>query len=264
MSFRGGIPLLSVTNLSVRYAGSESDALSNINLSFENREFVCILGKSGSGKSTFIRCINGLQKPTKGEVFYKNQSLSNLSENELRIVRREMGMIFQHFNLIPRLTVMQNVLTGTFGYRSTFKNLLGWFSQEEIDRAKQAIEDVELSSQMNRRVEQLSGGQKQRVGIARALLQKPNVFLGDEPVSSLDPGTSTRIFTLLQEIHQRHNLLTIINVHDVELAKRFATRLIALKEGEVVFDGSPNEFSDKEFNLIYHSRSEEVKELVYS
>jgi phosphonate transport system ATP-binding protein len=260
--------MLYVTNLSVRYPGSESEALSNINLSFENQEFVCILGKSGSGKSTFIRCLNGLQKTTNGEVYYKNHSLSTLSEKDLRLVRREMGMIFQHFNLVPRLTVLQNVLTGMFGYRSTFKNLVGWFSQAEIERAKQAITDVELTNQTTRRIEQLSGGQKQRVGIARALLQEPKVFLGDEPVSSLDPGTSTRIFTLLQEIHKRHELLTIINVHDVELAKRFATRIIALKEGKVIFDGSPSEFGEREFDLTYHSEThsgrEEVRELVYS
>lgn len=256
--------MLQVTNLSVRYPGSETEALSDINLSFEGHEFVCILGKSGSGKSTFIRCINGLQQPTDGAVYYNDKSLSKLSEKELQIVRREMGMIFQHFNLIPRLTVMQNVLTGLFGYRSTLKNLIGWFSQAEINRANQAIADVELTDQMNRRIEQLSGGQKQRVGIARALLQEPKVFLGDEPVSSLDPGTSTRIFALLQKLHERHGLLTIINVHDVELAKRFATRIIALNDGKVIFDGSPSEFTDREYDQTYHLAGEEIKELVYS
>jgi phosphonate transport system ATP-binding protein len=245
--------MLKVNNLSVRYPGSEHEALSNVNVSFNEGEFVCILGKSGSGKSTLIRCMNGLQKPTHGEVYWNTNSLSTMSEKQLMTVRREIGMIFQHFNLVPRLTVLQNVLTGMFGYRSTFKNLIGWFSDEEVKRAKQIIADVELTDQINRRVEQLSGGQKQRVGIARALLQGPKVFLGDEPVSSLDPGTSSRIFTLLQEMHNRHNLLTIINVHDVELAKRFATRIIALKDGEIIFDGLPKAFTEQEFHHTYHS-----------
>lgn len=247
--------MLEVKNLSVRYPGGDQNALSNINASFHKNDFVCILGKSGSGKSTFIRCINGLQKPTSGEVYWNNHKLSSLSKDQLRIVRREMGMIFQHYNLVPRLSVLQNVLTGMFGYRSTFKNLLGLFSTEEVDRAKQVISDVELSDQIYRRVEHLSGGQKQRVGIARALLQQPKIFLGDEPVSSLDPGTSKRIFTLLQEMHKKHNLLTIINVHDVELAKQFATRVIALKDGAVIFDGKPEAFSVDIFNHTYHAET---------
>ncbi|WP_099158271.1 MULTISPECIES: phosphonate ABC transporter ATP-binding protein [Virgibacillus] len=253
--------MLKVNNISVRYPGGERDALSNVNVSLIEGDFVCILGKSGSGKSTFIRCINGLQKTTRGEVLWNNTSLSTLADKQLMTVRREIGMIFQHFNLIPRLTVFQNVLTGTFGYRSTFKNLVGWFSREEIKRAKQIIADVELTDQINRRVEQLSGGQKQRVGIARAMLQNPKVFLGDEPVSSLDPGTSNRIFTLLQKMHNRHNLLTIINVHNVELAKLFATRIIALKDGEVIFDGLPEAFTEQEFHQTYHSTSVKTKVL---
>ncbi|WP_163539094.1 phosphonate ABC transporter ATP-binding protein [Gracilibacillus sp. YIM 98692] len=245
--------MLNIKNVSVQYDNSQEKALSDINLSFNNGEFVCILGKSGAGKSTLIRCINGLQKPTHGEVYWQDQPLSKMNEEQLRQVRRKMGMIFQHFNLIPRLTVIQNVMTGTFGYRSTFKNLIGWFTDDEIKRAKQIIDDVGLMTQIDRKVEQLSGGQKQRVGIARALLQQPAVFLGDEPVSSLDPGISNHIFQLIQEMHHRLQLLTIINVHDVELAKRYATRLIALKDGKVVFDDIPEKFDDDKFHLTYGS-----------
>lgn len=250
--------MLELKDLSVRYPGGQQDAISAINLSFEKGDFVCILGQSGSGKSTLIRCINGLQKPTAGEVYWKEKPLTRMKEEQLRIVRREMGMIFQHFNLVPRLSVLQNVLTGLFGYRSTFKNLIGWFTDEEVKRAKKIIADVGLVDQTNRRIEQLSGGQKQRVGIARALLQQPAIFLGDEPVSSLDPGTSSHIFNLMQEMHDRLELLTIINVHDVDLAKRYATRLIALKDGKIIFDDSPAAFNDQVFFDTYHSETNKL------
>jgi phosphonate transport system ATP-binding protein len=253
--------MLEIKDLSVQYHDSDLAALHSINLKFQKGEFVCVLGKSGAGKSTLIRCINGLQEPSSGDIIWKDQSLSSLSEEELRKLRREMGMIFQHFNLIPRLTVLHNVLTGLFGYRSTLKNLLGVFNEEEKNRAKQVIHDVGLTDQMNRKVERLSGGQKQRVGIARALLQQPEVFLGDEPVSSLDPGTANHIFNLLQKMHNRHQLLTIINVHDVSIAKRYATRIIALKEGKVVFDDVPEAFQEEQFDLTYHSTPDEKDKL---
>ncbi|MFE8699368.1 phosphonate ABC transporter ATP-binding protein [Cytobacillus sp. FJAT-54145] len=245
--------MLEVNNLVVRYPGSHHNALSSINLTFDQGDFICVLGKSGAGKSTFIRCLNGLQLPTSGEVIWDGQTLSNRNEEQLRKIRREMGMIFQHFNLVPRLSVLQNVLSGMFGYRSSLKNLIGWFSEEELNQAKQMIDEVGLKDFMNRRVEHLSGGQKQRVGIARALVQNPRVLLGDEPVASLDPGTSNRIFTLLKEMHNRHNLLTVINVHDVTLAKRYATRVIAFKDGEVIFDGKPEYFSNKEYEETYEA-----------
>ncbi|ASN04789.1 phosphonate ABC transporter ATP-binding protein [Virgibacillus necropolis] len=250
--------MLELKNLSVRYQGNLQDALSTINLSFTQGEFVCILGKSGAGKSTLVRCINGLQKPTDGEIIWGSSTLSQMNEEQLRKVRKEMGMIFQHFNLVPRLSVLQNVMTGMFGYRHTFKNLVGWFTKEEIDQAKQVIADVGLSDMIDRKVERLSGGQKQRVGIARSILQNPKLLLGDEPVSSLDPGTSIHIFNLLTEMHQRHGLLTIINVHDVELAKRYATRILALKDGEVSFDGKPEDFDEKEYDNTYVSSSNPV------
>ncbi|WP_085520657.1 phosphonate ABC transporter ATP-binding protein [Tuberibacillus sp. Marseille-P3662] len=247
--------MIEMNNMSVRYPGSHQYALRAINLSLKKGDFVCILGQSGAGKSTLIRCINGLQAPTDGQVNWDGQPLSNMKDEQLRKVRREMGMIFQHFNLVPRLTVLQNVLTGMFGYRNTFKNLLGWYTAEEKGLAKHVITDVGLTELMHRRVESLSGGQKQRVGIARAVLQNPEVLLGDEPVSSLDPGTSNHIFTLLKEMHQRHQLLTVINVHDVTLAKRYATRLIALKDGEMIYDGDPGGFTEQEYHETYESTS---------
>lgn len=243
--------MLQVNELSVKYPKSKENALTNVNFSFQKGEFICILGKSGAGKSTFIRCLNGLQRPTSGSVIWKDKDIFQLKEEELRMVRVEMGMIFQHFNLIPRLSVFQNVITGMFGKRAPFKNLLGIFSKEEKDFALEMIAQVDLSAHINKRVEALSGGQKQRVAIARALLQNPKVFLGDEPVASLDPGTANRIFSLLQSIHNQYKLLTIINVHDVVLAKQFATRIIALRDGKVVFDDHPENFTDATFDLVY-------------
>lgn len=243
--------MLKMENVSVRYPGSTQDALKDISLTFNKGDFICVLGKSGAGKSTFIRCINGLQAPSEGRIYWDGELLSGKREEELRIIRREMGMIFQHFNLVPRLTVMQNVLTGTFGYRSTVKNLVGWFTKEEIQQAKSVLADVGLSELSDRKVEYLSGGQKQRVGIARALLQRPRALLGDEPVASLDPGTSNLIFTLLKKMHNSRDLLSVINVHDVNLAKQYATRIIAFNQGEITFDGTPAEFGDKEYEKTY-------------
>lgn len=256
--------MIDMKHISVRYPGTRSNALSSICITLNKGDFVCVLGKSGAGKSTLIRCLNGLQKPTNGEVIWDGNPLSNLNDEQIRKLRRETGMIFQHFNLVPRMTVLQNVLTGMFGYRNTIKNLIGWFTSEEIKKSKQVINEVELSEFMDRRIEHLSGGQKQRVGIARSLMQKPRVLLGDEPVASLDPGTSNRIFSLLKEMHQRYQLLTVINVHDVSLAKRYATRIIALKDGEILFDGKPSEFTEKEYGETYDSPIKEDKLLAYT
>lgn len=243
--------MIKVENLSVKYVGSTVYALKNVSLNFDKGEFVCVLGKSGAGKSTLIRTFNGLQNPSSGKVYYQDLDLTNVNEQSLRKVRSEIGMIFQGFHLIPRLTVLHNVLTGSFGRRSSFKSLVGIFSAKELHDAKKQIARVELDEHINKRVEHLSGGQKQRVAIARALLQKPSVFLGDEPVASLDPGTSRRIFELLQKLHFDHELLTVINVHDVGLAKAYATRIIGLKDGVIVFDGKPEELTKEKQIEIY-------------
>ncbi|WP_096199608.1 phosphonate ABC transporter ATP-binding protein [Bacillus sp. FJAT-45350] len=243
--------MIRLQDVSVRYKGSKEDALKKLSLSFEKGEFVCVLGKSGAGKSTFIRCINGLQRPISGDVVIDKTSLSSLKEGNLRNVRQNIGMIFQHYHLIPRLSVLHNTLTGTFGKRPPWKNFLGIFTSGEKEKAYEALRAVELEDYHQRRVEALSGGQKQRVGIARALTQEPQIFLGDEPVASLDPSTASKIFQLLKKIHEERELVTIINVHDVQLAKRYATRVIAFKNGTLVFDGKPSELSDEVLDDIY-------------
>ncbi|MCF6137232.1 phosphonate ABC transporter ATP-binding protein [Alkalihalobacillus berkeleyi] len=243
--------MVKLENISVQYPESDHFAIKDLSLSMASGEFVCVLGKSGAGKSTMIRCLNGLQLPTGGHVYFEGNDITEYKERSLREVRTKMGMIFQHFNLIPRLTVLQNVLTGTFGKRNDWMNLIGYFSKEERSEAMRAIEAVELGAHVHKRVEHLSGGQKQRVAIARALLQKPKVFLGDEPVASLDPGTANRIFQLIKRIHEKHQLLTLINVHDVTLAKKYATRVIALKDGKLIFDGPPDQVSEEWLYNIY-------------
>lgn len=243
--------MLSISDLVVRYPKSKENAIDHVTLTLNKGEFVCVLGKSGAGKSTFIRSINRLKQPSSGLIKWDGTELTTLSEAKMRQVRTEMVMIFQHFNLIPRMTVFQNTLTGAFGHRPSYKNLLGIFTAEEKRRGIEALEQVGLTDHVNKRVEALSGGQKQRVGIARALLQSPKLILGDEPVASLDPSTSRKIFELLKKIHEERELLSIINVHDVNLAKEFATRIIAFRDGQLIFDGKPDEVDDKMFAYIY-------------
>ncbi|UCZ52447.1 phosphonate ABC transporter ATP-binding protein [Bacillus shivajii] len=243
--------MIKLENVTVRYPKAIEDALKNINVTFEKREFVCVLGRSGAGKSTFIRTINGLQPLTNGSVFIEGTDLHEQKEQVQRVLRTQMGMIFQHFQLIPRMTVRHNVLTGTFGRKKAYESLLGLFSTDEKNKAARYVQEVGLSSYIDQKIELLSGGQKQRVGIARALMQEPSIFLADEPVASLDPNTAKEIFELLQTIHNEKQLITIINVHDVSLAKQFATRIIGLKNGELIFDGRPSQFNEESYRLIY-------------
>lgn len=244
--------MLAISDLVVRYPKANENAIDHLSLTLKKGEFVCVLGKSGAGKSTFIRAINRLQPSSSGRISWDGVELTNLPEAKMRLVRAEMMMIFQHFNLIPRMTVFQNTLTGAFGKRSPFKNLLGVFSEKEKERGLDALRQVGLERHAHKRVEALSGGQKQRVGIARALLQDPKLILGDEPVASLDPSTSRRIFETLKNIHEERELLSIINVHDVNLAKEYATRIIAFRDGKLIFNGKPEEVDDRIFADIYH------------
>ncbi|WP_416151220.1 phosphonate ABC transporter ATP-binding protein [Salipaludibacillus sp. HK11] len=243
--------MLSIQNVSVTYPNETEKALSQLSFNIKQGEFVCILGRSGAGKSTFIRTLNGLQPVTEGSIHVKGANVRQLSEKETRKLRTGVGMIFQHFNLIPRLSVKQNVLTGRFGQKPAYQNFFGLFSKQELSLAEYYLKEVGLLNYAERRVEHLSGGQKQRVGIARAMMQEPFILLGDEPVASLDPNTSKNIFKLLTTLHEERGLTTVINVHDVDLAKKFSSRILGLKKGELVFDGQPNELTDAVYNEIY-------------
>lgn len=225
--------------------------LSHINLTINDGEFVSIIGLSGAGKSTLLRSINRLNDVTEGEITIDGVSLTKAGKKELRKIRRRIGMISQQFNLVKRSTVQKNVLSGRLGYYSTWKSILGLFSKEDYERTKDALERVDLQDKLHSRCDELSGGQQQRVSIARTLVQQADIILADEPVASLDPVTTQKIMKDLQNINTTLGKTVIVNIHSVELARSFSTRIIALKAGEIVFDGAPEELTDERLIAIY-------------
>ena len=225
--------------------------LKGIDLTIAGEGITAIIGPSGTGKSTLIRCINRLIEPTAGEILFQGMDLARLKGAELRMARRRIGMVFQEYNLVERLTVMENVLTGRLGYMSAFKAWLRKFTPEDIEDAFNLLDAVGLASFANQRADALSGGQRQRVGIARAVMQHPEILLADEPTSSLDPKTSVEIMELMANLAGKRNIPVIVNIHNVELAKRFCHRMIGMTGGKVVFDGSPAELTDENLKQIY-------------
>ena len=225
--------------------------LSHINLTINDGEFVSISGLSGAGKSTLLRSVNRLNDVTEGEITIDGVSLTKAGKKELRRIRRRIGMISQQFNLVKRSTVQKNVLSGRLGYYSTWKSILGLFSKEDYERTKDALERVDLQDKLHSRCDELSGGQQQRVSIARTLVQQADIILADEPVASLDPVTTQKIMKDLQNINTTLGKTVIVNIHSVELARSFSTRIIALKAGEIVFDGAPEELTDERLIAIY-------------
>jgi phosphonate transport system ATP-binding protein len=241
---------LSIKNLSKEYVRGRP-VLRGINLDFAGSGFTAIIGPSGTGKSTLIRCINRLVEPTAGAIVFEGRDLVALPRRELRLARRQIGMVFQEYNLVERLTVMENLLSGRLGYVTPFKAWLRRFPQSDIDDAFDLLEVVGLAGFANQRADSLSGGQRQRVGIARAVMQRPRLLLADEPTSSLDPKTSVEIMTLLRDLGRAKNIPVIVNMHDVELAKRFADRVIGMADGTVVYDGAPSALADAHLKTIY-------------
>lgn len=227
-------------------------ALKDINLIVESGEIVAVIGKSGAGKSTLLRCINRLIEPTDGEILFKGTNITKLKNRELRFMRREIGMIFQSFNLIQRSTVIDNVLNGRLGYMNTFKTMLGIFSNADRERAIKILKRLGLNENIiYKRADELSGGQQQRVGIARSLMQDPSLILADEPIASLDPVTSESIMEYICKICKEDGLTCLINLHQVEFAKKYATRIIGIKNGLKVFDDIPSSLTDKAIDYIY-------------
>jgi phosphonate ABC transporter, ATP-binding protein len=225
--------------------------LKNINLEIADGEFVSIIGLSGAGKSTLLRSINRLNEITEGNIVINNASITKANRKELRKIRRNIGMIFQQFNLVKRSSVQKNVLSGRLGFYSTFKSILGIFSKEDYHLVNDALARVGLSDKLHERSDALSGGQQQRISIARTLVQQAEIILADEPVASLDPITTKKIMDDLQKINQDLNRTVIVNVHSVELARHYSTRIIGLRAGEVVFDGTPEEATDAVLTGIY-------------
>jgi len=249
--------LLEIKNLTMIYEGGV-EALRDVSFTVQDGEFVALIGLSGAGKSTLLRCINRLVEPTEGQIVFDGQDVTAANAQELRLIRRSIGMIFQQFNLVERSKVITNVLSGRLGYVSPAKSLLGLFPKEEVDRARANLERVGIPDKAESRADELSGGQQQRVGIARALMQEPKLMLADEPVASLDPVLSDSILMYLEELNKNENVSVICSLHIPALARRYGTRIIALKDGRLVFDGSTEEFNDDRFERIYGVKAKGV------
>lgn len=226
-------------------------ALRDVSLEVQAGEFVAILGPSGSGKSTFLRCVNRLVEPTSGRIFFDGREVTGAPAAELRAVRRKIGMIFQNYNLVKRASVLTNVLTGGLGSAPPLAGFLNYFPKASVDLAFRNLERLGILDKNRRRADMLSGGQQQRVGIARALMQKPVLLLADEPVSSLDPASSRAILDILREINVKDGATILCNLHLPELAREYAGRIVALKKGEVVFDGEPGGFDGRAAQFLY-------------
>jgi phosphonate transport system ATP-binding protein len=250
--------MLEVQNLTKVYEGG-TVALNNVSFIVEDGEFMVIVGLSGSGKSTLLRCINRLIEPTEGRVIWNGVDVTALSGDELRKMRRHIGMIFQQFNLLKRSSVMTNVLSGRLGYVNPWRSAVGRFGKGDVERAWQALETVGILDQANKRADELSGGQQQRVGIARALMQEPELLLADEPVASLDPATSHSILKYLEQLNRDRGVTVLCSLHFLSLARAYGTRLIALKDGEIVFEGLPVEIDDQKFKEIYGKEAIQVE-----
>jgi len=242
--------LLRLDRLTKRYRSGDL-ALRDVSLDVPSGQVVGLIGPSGAAKSTLIRCINRLVEPTSGRVFMDGLDVTRLSRRELRRARRRIGMIFQEFALVERLTVMENVLSGRLGYVPFWRSFTRRYPQADVDKAFALLDRVGLTDQADKRADALSGGQRQRVGIARALEQDPELLLVDEPTASLDPKTSRQIMRLIREICDERQLLAIINIHDVVLAEQFVQRIVGLRAGEVVFDGRPAELDEAALTRIY-------------
>ena len=242
--------LLSIKNVSKKY-NNGTNALKNISFDVEKGEFISIIGPSGSGKSTLLRSINKMIDISQGSILFEDKNIENLKKTQIELVRREIGMIFQSYNLVERLTVIENVLHGRLGYKSVIAGILGIYSEEEKKDAFNFLEKVNMTKYAYRKCNELSGGQKQRVGIARAIMQKPKLLLCDEPIASLDPKTAENIMDYLKKIVSELKITCIVNLHQVDIAKKYSDRIIALNKGEKIFDDKTERLTDDMIEFIY-------------
>lgn len=249
--------MLEIKNLTKIYDGGVK-ALDNVSFQVPEGEFLAVIGLSGSGKSTLLRCINRLIEPTAGQILWNGEDITAASQDEMRRIRRKIGMVFQHFNLVHRSKVITNVLAGRLGYTNPAWSLVNHFPKEDIEKAMQQLERVGIPEKANQRADELSGGQQQRVGIARALMQDPKIILADEPVASLDPVLAHSIMSHLEDINQKDGVTVLCSLHFLDLVHRYADRVIALNNGQLVFEGLPKDIDDKKFKDIYGRDAERV------
>ena len=242
--------LLRVERLAKRYPTGD-EALRGVDLHVPRGQVMALIGPSGAGKSTLIRCVNRLVEPTSGRVFLGREEITGLGPSDLRRARRRMGMIFQEFALVERLTVMENVLSGRLGYVGFWRSYFRRFPLPDVETAFRVLDRVGLGEYVDKRADELSGGQRQRVGIARALVQDPEILLVDEPTASLDPRTSRQIMRLICELCAERSLAAVINLHDVGLAQMFAARVVGLRQGQIVYDGPPEALTAQGLTEIY-------------
>lgn len=244
--------ILSFNNVGKVY-NNVTRALTDISFAVEEGEFVSIIGPSGSGKSTILRCINKLVDITEGAVTFDGHNINTAGKKEIRQVRKKTGMIFQHYNLVERLSVIENVLHGRLGHMSTFSGVIGYYAEQEKDKAFQILDKLGLTEQAYKRCDELSGGQKQRVGIARSIMQEPRMILCDEPIASLDPNASKVIMEILRDINRTMKITCVCNLHQVDVAVKYSDRIIGVTLGKIVFDGTPDRLTKDKIHEIYQS-----------
>jgi phosphonate transport system ATP-binding protein len=252
--------MLEIKNLTKVYPDG-TRALKNVSFTVKDGEFLVIIGLSGSGKSTLLRCINRLIDPTEGQILFDGQDVTAADGQELRLIRRRIGMIFQHFNLVNRSSVMTNVLAGKLGYISPWSSLMHQFPTAARKEALEALRKVGIEDQKHKRADELSGGQRQRVGIARALMQNPSMVLADEPVASLDPVLAHTILGYIEQLNQENHISVLCSLHYLDLVQRYATKVIGLKDGEIVYRGTRDDIrrmTDRQFKEIYGEEAERV------
>lgn len=249
--------MLQVKNLTKIYDGGVQ-ALDNVSFEVPKGQFLAVIGLSGSGKSTMLRCINRLIEPTSGQITWDGDEITAASPEEMRRIRRKIGMVFQHFNLVHRSRVLTNVLAGRLGYISPAWSLFNRFPQTDVEKAIKQLKRVGIADKAGQRADELSGGQQQRVGIARALMQDPNMILADEPVASLDPVLAHSIMKHLEEINKSDGVTVLCSLHFLDLVHKYADRVIALNQGKLVFEGLPKDIDDKKFKDIYGRDAERV------
>lgn len=251
------MPILEFKNVSKIY-DNDTRALDDVSFTVEEGEFVSIIGPSGAGKSTLLRCINRLIDASQGAIIFDGQDITQVKGKELRKVRTRTGMIFQHYNLVDRLSVIENVLHGTLGKKSTLSGMAGHYTEQEKETAFEILKELGLGDQVYKRCDELSGGQKQRVGIARAIMQQPKLILCDEPIASLDPKASKVIMDQLKEINESKKITCIVNLHQVDVAMKYSERIIGVSGGRIVYDGPPEDLNQDMIHRIYQSKSSDL------